>query len=66
MKNQLKSSLLLILATVIWGSAFVSQKVGMDHIGPFTFQAVRGFMAVLVLLPIIWILDINKKDGLTF
>ena len=66
MKNQFKSSLLLILATVIWGSAFVSQKVGMDHIGPFTFQAVRGFMAVLVLLPIIWILDINKKDGLTF
>lgn len=66
MKNQLKGSLLLILATVIWGSAFVSQKVGMDHIGPFTFQAVRGFMAVLVLMPIIWILDINKKDGLTF
>ena len=61
MKNQIKSSLLLILATIIWGSAFVSQKLGMDHIGPFTFQAVRSFLAVIGLLPIIYLLD--KRDN---
>ncbi len=66
MKNQLRSSFLLILATVIWGSAFVSQKVGMDHIGPFTFQAVRSFLAVIGLLPVIYLLDIGKQDGKTF
>lgn len=66
MRNQLRSSMLLILATVIWGSAFVSQKVGMDHIGPFTFQAVRSFMAVVGMLPVIYLLDRNKKDGKTF
>ena len=66
MKKQIKSSLLLLLATVIWGSAFVSQKIGMDHIGPFTFQAVRSFMAVIGLLPVIYLLDQHKKDGSTY
>lgn len=66
MKNQIKSSLLLLLATVIWGSAFISQKIGMDHIGPFTFQAVRSFMAVIGLLPVIYFLDKNKIDGSTY
>ena len=58
--------MLLILATVIWGSAFVSQKVGMDHIGPFTFQAVRSFLAVIGMLPVIYLLDKKKNDGKTF
>ena len=66
MRNQLRSSLLLMLATIIWGSAFVSQKIGMDHIGPFTFQAVRSFMAVIGMLPVIYLLDRNKKDGKNF
>lgn len=66
MKKKLKGSILLVLATVIWGSAFVSQRVGMDHIGPFTFQAVRCTMAVLALLPVILIADRFKKDGKNF
>ena len=36
MKKKLRGSILLALATIIWGSAFVSQSIGMDHIGPFT------------------------------
>ena len=66
MKKQLKGSLLLLLATIIWGSAFVSQSVGMDHIGPFTFQAVRCLLAFLGLLPIILIADRFRKDGSSF
>lgn len=66
MKTQFRSSLLLILATVIWGSAFISQKVGMDHIGPFTFQAVRSFMAVIGMVCVIFFLDKKKQDGKTF
>ena len=38
----------------------------MDHIGPATFQAVRCFLAVIGLIPIIFILDQFKKDGKTF
>lgn len=66
MKKQFKGSLLLLLATVIWGSAFVSQSVGMDHIGPFTFQAARCFLAFLGLLPVILISDCFKKGNKGF
>lgn len=53
MNKQLKSSFYIIIATIIWGTTFVAQSVGMDHIGPFTFQAVRCLLGVLILLPII-------------
>lgn len=66
MKKQIKGSIFLLLTTVIWGSAFVAQSVGMDHIGPFTFQAVRCALAVIGLLPIIWLADRSKKDGKSF
>lgn len=64
MKKQLRGSLYLLLATVIWGSTFVAQSVGMDYIGPFTFQAVRCGLAVIGLLPLIIIMD--KKAGRSF
>ena len=51
MKKQLSGVIALLGATVIWGSAFIAQSVGMDKIGPFTFQAVRCFLAVVVLFP---------------
>jgi len=66
MKKQLRGCVFLLLATVIWGSAFVSQSIGMDHIGPFTFQTVRCFLAVIGLLPVILISDRFKKDGMNF
>ncbi len=66
MKKQLRGSIFLLLATVIWGSAFVSQSIGMDHIGPFTFQAVRCFLAVIGLLPVVLIADRFKCDNKTF
>ena len=66
MKKRLFGSGALLLATVIWGSAFISQSVGMDHIQPFTFQAIRCFLAVLGLLPVIAFTDRFKKDGNSF
>lgn len=66
MKEQLKGSLLLLTAAFIWGVAFVAQSVGMDYIGPFTFQTVRSLLAVASLLHIIWLMDLKKKDGNTY
>lgn len=66
MNIRLKGSACLAFATIIWGSAFIAQTVGMDHIGPITFQAVRCFLAVIGLLPVILISDRFKKDGSTF
>lgn len=60
MRNRLFGSLCLLAATVIWGSAFVAQSVGMDHIGPFTFQAIRCALAALGLLPLIFAFDKGK------
>lgn len=42
---------MLLLAAIIWGVAFVFQKQAMEHIGPNTFIAARGFLAALTLLP---------------
>ena len=64
MKQKYKSILSLLLATLIWGSTFVAQSVGMDYIGPFTFQAVRCGLAVIGLLPAIYIAD--KRSGRSF
>ena len=44
-----------MLAAIIWGSAFIFQKMGMDHIGPFTFGVFRFGLGALALLPVIWI-----------
>ncbi len=66
MKKQLQGTVFLLLATVIWGSTFVAQSVGMDHIGPFTFQAARCFLGGVALLPVIWVLDRFQNDGKTF
>ena len=51
----LKNSLLLLLAAVIWGIAFVAQSVGMDYVGGFTFNAVRSLIGSAVLVPLILI-----------
>lgn len=52
MKNkELGSAVLLFLAAFIWGVAFVAQSVGMDYVGPFTFNGCRFLIGGLVLTP---------------
>lgn len=50
---RLRANLLLLLAAVIWGFAFVAQRTGMEHVGPFTFNATRFFVGGIVLIPFI-------------
>ena len=45
--------LLLLLAALIWGVSFVAQSVGMDYMGPFTFNGARFLMGSAVLVPVI-------------
>lgn len=50
MKNKKSlGNLLLFITAFIWGVAFVFQRSGMDHIGPFTFMAARCLLAVISL-----------------
>lgn len=48
-----KAELLLLLAAVIWGFAFVAQRIGMEHVGPFTYNGVRFVLGALSLLPLL-------------
>ena len=51
--TQLRGVALLMLTALIWGTAFVAQSVGMDHLGPFAFTAVRNYIGCVTLLPVI-------------
>jgi drug/metabolite transporter (DMT)-like permease len=52
-ERPLVSEAMLLLASAIWGFAFVAQRVAMDYVGPFTFNAVRFGLGSLPLLPLV-------------
>ena len=66
-KMPLKNSLCLLLAATIWGIAFVAQSVGMEYVGPFTFNGVRSLIGAAVLVPVLFILNRsgNKSSAAT-
>jgi drug/metabolite transporter (DMT)-like permease len=47
-----QANLMLVAIAAIWGLAFVFQKTAMDHVGPYTFLALRAVIAALILAPI--------------
>ena len=53
MRLPAKNAVFLFLAALIWGTAFVAQSVGMDYVGPFTFNACRYVIGSAVLLPLV-------------
>lgn len=62
MKNlPTKNLSLLFLTAFIWGTAFVAQSVGMDHLGPFAFNAVRSLIAGIAMIPVILFFNRSKS-----
>jgi len=59
----LKSDILLLLTAIIWGFAFVAQRVGMDYVGPFTFNGVRFMLGGFSLIPLILINKRKPDEG---
>nr|WP_321260301.1 DMT family transporter [uncultured Pseudodesulfovibrio sp.] len=57
----LRADILLFITAVIWGLAFVAQRVGMDHVGPLTFNGIRFALGALALVPLI--LYMQKKHS---
>ena len=51
---ELKADILMLIAALIWGFAFVSQRLGMETMGPHLFNGVRFLIGSLSLLPVIW------------
>ena len=63
MNPKFKNDALLVFTALIWGSAFVAQSVGMDYLGPFTFNSLRCLLGGLVLLPVIWFMGRKGTGG---
>ncbi len=65
MSKKMLSNFMLLFTAIIWGSAFVAQKSGMDYIGPFTYGGIRTFIGGLALIPVILFMNnrSNKKAG---
>jgi len=61
-----ESDLLLLITAMIWGFAFVAQRVGMRFVGPFTFNGVRFFLGCLPLLPILFWNRKKESHGVSF
>ncbi|MEN0106051.1 MAG: DMT family transporter [Pseudomonas sp.] len=63
MRNQaLRADLLMLITALIWGSAFVAQRMGMDSIGPYLYSGLRFALGTLVLLPVVYVLGRNNKQ----
>ena len=66
MNKKLMGSIFLLIATIIWGSAFVSQSEAMKYLGPFSFQAIRCWLAVIGLIAVIAIFDRFSQGNQSF
>ena len=64
MNKRTKGTIQLTLTALIWGIAFVAQSVGMEYVGPWTFNAVRYLIGGIVLIPVIFLISwINGRDA---
>jgi drug/metabolite transporter (DMT)-like permease len=63
-RKLLRSDLLLLLTATIWGFAFVAQRIGMDHVGPFLYSGVRFLLGAVFLVP--FFIAGRKRRGLPF
>ena len=66
MKDRIQGSLLLLLTTVIWGSSFVAQSVGMEYVEPITFNGIRCIIGGIVLIIANFAFDSVKKRNGTY
>ncbi len=63
MNKELRSSLLLLLTAIIWGFAFVAQRLGMDYLEPFTYNAIRFGLGSISLIPVIKMFSKSNDDS---
>lgn len=59
--KQIAANILMVVGSIIWGGAFVAQRLGADNLGAFSFGAIRFFIGCLVIVPIMLIMN-KKRD----
>lgn len=64
MIKKFKGSIMLLMTSLIWGTAFVAQSEGMNYVGPFTYNAMRTLLGGIVLIPVIMLFRFHdRKSG---
>lgn len=64
MTQNLKGSIMLLVTSLIWGTAFVAQSEGMNYVEPFTYNAMRTLLGGIVLIPVILLFRfLDKRNG---
>jgi len=60
--KKMRGNLMLLITALIWGTAFVAQSAGMDHVQPFTYNGIRTLIGGLVLIPVIILFERMKSE----
>ncbi|HAU88237.1 MAG TPA: EamA family transporter [Lachnospiraceae bacterium] len=66
--KKVRNLLVLVLAALIWGVAFVAQSKGGEAAGPYSFNCIRSIIGGIVLIPVIKVLDrfgVTSKKPIT-
>lgn len=62
-KNPLKGITLLLIGSFIWGTTFVAQSMGTNHLDAFSFNCIRNFIGLFAIIPVLlWQIFTNKKN----
>ena len=65
-RTRLRNTLLLMLASFIWGTAFVAQSLGSEHMGPYTFLACRSWLGCAFLAALMAMRGARRPAGTPF
>lgn len=62
MNTKVKSTIFLFITAIVWGFAFVAQKLGGDTVQPFYFNGIRFVLGSVALIPVVLIFERGKAD----
>ena len=60
--SRLTANILLLLAAIVWGAAFVAQSTAMDSIGPLAFIGIRFVLAAMAVAPFAYLEWRKSRD----
>ena len=59
----IRADFFMLITAAVWGFAFVAQRIGMEYVGPFTFNGVRFLLGGLSLVPFLFIRPAGTADA---
>ena len=66
MINNLKATPILVVTAVVWGFAFVAQRLGADHLRSFSFNGIRFALGAVSLIPVVFLLERKQLRSFRF